>query len=384
MSSGLNRNLKKYIKLYKTKKGDRWAICLPDGRCGQIRERGFISYSDALTHANSVFLRLLSRTNTSPHKELSKITFLEYSKLWIDFKERNGLVAITIRRYKDQLEQFIIPFFGSFKLMELEKYHLRNYIQDLQKENVSTYNVNSTVTLFKMVIRQAIEDDYMSLTNLLTVKTPKHKPKDPRFWDQTETQIFLNASVNSKHHKFWKFVLFSGLRAGEVAALQWDCVHFDRKSGDHVGFIEVKRTCAQKTRVISETTKNGDRRLVPIFPQIFDMLKELKENSNGPFVFGGHEPRETSHFNRLLQQDLKSFSTPIKRINFHGLRHTFCSYIDSTGMNRRIVSEIMGHRDLATTNRYSHVSNQTLGSEVSKWCEKQSQQRLSNISLVAL
>ena len=58
--------------------------------------------------------------------------------------------------------------------------------------------------------------------------------------------------------------------------------------------------------------------------------------------------------------------------------------IDSTGMSRRVVSQIMGHKDASTTDRYSHVSDQTLGSEVMKWTENQSKQDSSKISLVAL
>ena len=125
---------------------------------------------------------------------------------------------------------------------------------------------------------------------------------------------------------------------------------------------------------------NGDRRMIPIFPQIKDLLIEMKSQAAGDFIFGDSEPIETSHLNRLLQSELKRIPE-LKKINFHGLRHTFCSFVDSTGMNRRIVSEIMGHRDLSTTNRYSHVSNQTLGSEVSKWFENQNQQNSNKVLL---
>lgn len=89
---------------------------------------------------------------------------------------------------------------------------------------------------------------------------------------------------------------------------------------------------------------------------------------------------DPGHFSRLLKQELKRIPE-LKPIHFHGLRHTFCSFLDSTGMNRRIVSEIMGHRDLSTTDRYSHVSNQTLGYETTRWSQELSQQNSNNISL---
>ncbi len=253
----------------------------------------------------------------------------------------------------------------------------------MQKSKVSTYNINSAVTIFKMIVKQAVEDDYMSLNDILTVKTPRHKAKEPRFWDHKEMIFFLNATSQSPHHNLWKLVLYTGLRAGEVTGLKWDCVHLDLEVGGHRGFIEVKRTCAQKTRVISDRTKNGDRRMISIFPQIREMMIKMQRTATGEFVFGGDAPIESSHWNRTLQAELRRIPQ-IKKINFHGLRHTFCSYIDSTGMNRRIVAEIMGHRDLSTTDRYSHVSNQTLGSEVSRWAEKQIQQNSNNILSEAL
>ena len=129
------------------------------------------------------------------------------------------------------LNQFINPRLGCFKLSELQKFHLRNFINDMQDSEVSSFNINSSVTITKMILRQAVEDDYMQMTNILTVKTPRHRAKDPEFWDYDEIKYFLNANVGSEYHNLWKFVLHTGMRASEVGGLKWDCVHFDMKSG---------------------------------------------------------------------------------------------------------------------------------------------------------
>jgi integrase len=382
MSIRIDKEVKKFVHLYQTSKGTRYKVNVPDGSGGQIRSQGFLDHKSAMDYAKDEFLKVLLNKDKSVQSSI-KIIFAEYVKLWLEAGERNGLAESTIRRYRDIINQFILPFMGSFKLDDLQKHHLRNFIQEMQLKGVSTYNVNSSVAIFKMIVKQAVEEDFMPMTNILTVRTPKHRAKDPRFWDFDEMKFFLNATASSKNHDIWKFVLYTGLRAGEVAALKWDCVHFTMKSSEHTGFLEIRRTCAQKSKKISERTKNGDRRTIPILPEIKDLLLRLKANATGEFVFGNQEPLETSHLNRLLQSELKKIPN-LKKINFHGLRHTFCSYVDSTGMNRRIVSEIMGHRDLNTTNRYSHVSNQTLALEVTKWIEKQNQQQSNKVALVAL
>ena len=112
-----------------------------------------------------------------------------------------------------------------------------------------------------------------------------------------------------------------------------------------------------------------------------EVLLQLKENSDGEFVFGGKENLDSSHFSRQLKAELANLPT-LPFISFHKLRHSFCSYLDFTGVNRRIVSQIMGHRDMNTTNRYSHVNDQMLGNEMSRWLENQNQQKTNNLQSV--
>ncbi len=123
--------------------------------------------------------------------------------------------------------------------------------------------------------------------------------------------------------------------------------------------------------------------MIPISSELRALIIAMKSKASGEFVFGGDQPLEPAHFGRSLLQDLNKVPT-LKKINFHGLRHTFCTHLDSTGLPRRIVAEIMGHRDLSTTDRYSHVSNPIMGMEFGQWLENQSKQHLSNILEVVI
>gem|GEM_PF-6811595 len=243
--------------------------------------------------------------------------------------------------------------------------------------------VNFSVRLFKAVMKQAQIDDLAPSSGINLMPSPKHKNKKPKFWDSKQINYFLNATADYEMHDLWKLTLFTGLRAGEISGLKWDAVHLDSKVG--LGAIEVVRSFNQKTRSMQETTKNGDRRIVPILPEAKEVLERRYSNRNGDFVFGGNEPLDSSHFNRQLRTALNRLpreQVPI--IPFHSLRHSFCSYLDSTGMNRRVVSEIMGHRDLNTTNRYSHINNQMMGNEFHRWLQSQNQQKTNKLEIVNL
>jgi integrase len=266
-------------------------------------------------------------------------------------------------------------------MKDLEKNHLRNFIKYLQENKLSSSMIYRAVATFKSVIRKAEIDDVIPYKGITTIETPKKNKSKAKFWDQSQVHYFLNATTDNKLHDLWKFALFTGLRAGELAGLKFDCIHFDKFIGPYQGAIEVKRIYNQKTRRIEETTKNGDSRIVPILPQAKDVL--MRQKRAGEFVFGGNDNLESSHFNRQLQSALKHLPQ-LPRIPFHGLRHSFCSYLDSSGMNRRMVSEIMGHRDLNTTNLYSHVNNQMLGLEMERWLQNQNQQKTNNLQAISL
>lgn len=175
--------------------------------------------------------------------------------------------------------------------------------------------------------------------------------------------------------------VMSGMRPCELSALKWDCVLMNLHHGGHDGYFSVRRSRAQKSKVIREFTKNKDRRMVPIATELHDTINYFKSlNGDKEFVIGGDFPCETSHWSRDLQIELKKYDT-LPQVTFYQLRHSFCSYLEATGMPRRLVAAIMGHRDLSTTDRYSHVNDQTLGAGYSEWSEKQNQQNSNKVGL---
>lgn len=379
----IEKEVQKFIKSYENAKGIFFKVVIPDGYAGQIRKQGFLTLKDATDFAVKKYVYVLS-SNKGLVTQYSSLLFEDYSTEWFEYKKRNGIEPSSAERYETIIRKYLIPFFGSTRMRDLEKQHLRNYIKDLQATNAKSSVISYSTQVFKSIMKQAEIDDVVAPNGIRSVPTPRHKNKDPKFWDEKEITYFLNAAKDHKHYNIWKFALFTGLRAGELAALKWDAVHLTGKfRNGYEGYIEVRRTYDQKTLQIKETTKNGDKRIVPLLPAAKEVLELLKVRSIGDFVFGkGTLPMDSSHFNRQLKTVLKRMPQ-IPMVCFHGLRHSFCSYLDSTGMSRRIVSEIIGHRDLNTTNRYSHVNNQMIGTETSLWLEKQSKQNSNKMDLVS-
>ena len=150
--------------------------------------------------------------------------------------------------------------------------------------------------------------------------------------------------------------LCTGMRIGEVCALQWEDVDFTQR------IITVRHTvgriynCELKTteRIhTSPKTKNSCRE-IPISKQLFQSLKTVRKQSQSPYVVGtstqSKEPRSyRDYFSRLLKR------LNIPHLVFHGLRHTFATRCIESQCDYKTVSVILGHSNVATTlNLYVH------------------------------
>jgi site-specific recombinase XerD len=147
--------------------------------------------------------------------------------------------------------------------------------------------------------------------------------------------------------------LKTGLRRGELFALEWGDVDFDS------GLIRVR------------DSKNGQARHIPMGAKVRHALRTQKQRGRrlidgkmSPFVFpasnGG--PRKT--IRNGLEESLKRAGVN-RHIRPHDLRHTFASHLVMKGVDLRTVAELMGHRDIRVTMRYAHLAPDHLRAAVS-------------------
>lgn len=150
--------------------------------------------------------------------------------------------------------------------------------------------------------------------------------------------------------------LCTGMRIGEVCALQWQDVDFCQRT------ITVRRTvgrvynCELKAteKIHSSPKTRNSCREIPISKQLLQCLKTVKKASASPYVVGtserSKEPRSyRDYFSRLLKR------LGIPQIVFHGLRHTFATRCVECQCDYKTISAILGHSNVATTlNLYVH------------------------------
>lgn len=166
-----------------------------------------------------------------------------------------------------------------------------------------------------------------------------------RFLSREELHTLLATCKNSKNPLLYGLVLIAstmGLRFGEAANLQWK--HVDLENG----FITL------------ETSKNGDRRVIPLPDQVASYLNSSdRPRSADDFLFPSKDPNSRhppSMIRKAFQKALKE--SGIDNFKFHDLRHTCASHLAMNGATQGELMEILGHRSPTMTRRYAHFSKE--------------------------
>jgi integrase len=182
---------------------------------------------------------------------------------------------------------------------------------------------------------------------------PQHKesPGRLRYLSAEEEQRLMAAAALQQ----WpllplviRMAIVTGLRKGALNGLTWDDVDLD------AAVVGVDRT------------KNGDAHLSPLTPDLVAALRAVKPAKALPthLIFGGKNPNVPHNYTHAFAQAVKAAG--IEGITFHGLRHTSCSRLAQAGRSLLEIADHAGHRNLATTRRYSHLSTKGRAAMVSE------------------
>lgn len=154
--------------------------------------------------------------------------------------------------------------------------------------------------------------------------------------------------------------LYTGIRVGEICALQWEDISFEEKSvfiHRTMQRIQILGSTGQKTKVITTTPKSGcSIRTIPLQENLVQVISYCNFPKHGYFLTGSDKKYIEPHtMQNYFKRILKACS--IKDANYHSLRHTFATRCVESGFDIKSLSEVLGHSDVnITLNRYVHPS----------------------------
>ncbi len=264
----------------------------------------------------------------------------------------------TWRVYEQIVRIHLVPWFGSTPLgsigpAEVQRYKAAKLEDTTRGRRIKPKTVANHLITLSSIFATAMQWELAARNPVRSVKLPKPgvESEVERAWTVEQARRFLGVVQRQEPQwlpLFW-FAMRTGLRLGELAALTWDDVDFER------GLVFVR---ASLTRGHLRYPKNGRKREEPLPTELVSMMRQHMAAASGSRVFAARDGRELTRdrIKSVFYRCIRDAQVP--RIRFHDLRHTFGKHLASySGASQRVMQELMGHADPRSTKRYTGVDS---------------------------
>ena len=282
-------------------------------------------------------------------------------KIFSDFVE-NSYKPYAIEHKKGYEVEFsilkvLIEKFGKKKLIEISPEEIENFKRQRASE-ITTHKairakstVNRDIAVLSAVFNLAKDFGEIKENPVSNVKYYTNlNSRDRILSDDEETILFEHIRNDVKFSRQIEILLYTGMRRGEIFQLEWRDI--DLKDG----FINLRK----------ETTKTRKPRTIPMLSNvqaIFESLYlETGEVRGIDEIFSGIKSRATKcseKFRKVCGE------LGLQDLTIHSLRHTFSTRADRFGVGAFAQKDLLGHAKLSMTDRYTHLSNETLKDNMS-------------------
>lgn len=260
---------------------------------------------------------------------------------WNLYCSTSNIKQSSLKSQTYKFNNHLVPYWKEkdiHNMNNLEIVHFRKYLID---KKLSLKTVSVCLSLLRTILRTSKRYG-VNDTTIPYFDMPKFDNKRTRYLSEVEASQLLSALYlkNEKWHDITLFALNTGLRAGEIFALQQENINFAQHSLNIVD------------------TKNSQNRVIPINDTALGIVHKYA-SKNYTFLFSDIKTRDVSPVFRQCVELVKlnhNVKDRRNRIVFHTLRHTFASWLVQRGVSLMVLSQLLGHKDLKMTMRYAHLA----------------------------
>lgn len=294
---------------------------------------------------------------------------------WISIKEKT-VRPNTVRNYRERYEKNIRPVIGYKLLFDVEPIDCQRIFTEMGEQNYK----NSTIYQTRIALYNMLE---FALDNEIIRRNPCKKslrsnvglePEKKEALTIEEQRKFLAEVVGRSYENQFRFILQTGLRAGELVGLTWSAIDFEKKT------IKVFRTVEYRAKSgtwqIGPPKSKSGLREIPLTEEAIRLLRVQKEKNSKlkvialewkdtVFLCKKGTPVKNSTYDSALFKICNAAG--IRVISMHILRHTFATRCIEAGMRPKTLQMILGHSSLQITmDLYVHVTGEEKQNEIQK------------------
>ena len=337
------------------RKDGRWECRISLGTEGGKRK--YKSYYGA-TEQEAEYKMMIDQSATQQTLAVTEMTVKQLAAEWL-YVTRNRIKESTAANYRMKLDKHILPAFGEKNIAMLAAKDIYAFIENKLKSGLSSRYVTDIIVLLKSIYRYACRE-YAVLSVLDGIVLPKKKRTEVKVLTKQQQSIlsnYLNCNRSTTALGV-ALSLYTGVRIGELCALQWQDIDLLNRTLTVRKTIQRIQTFGGKNKtelIITEPKSANSLRTIPIPDCIIPMLKQFADKSSAYVLSGTCKPVEPRTMQNRFKRILDNADLP--SINYHSLRHAFATGALELGFDIKTLSEILGHSSVEVTlNRYIHSS----------------------------
>jgi integrase len=313
-----------------------------------IEEKVGRQYMDDMTEARAARIRAERIENRRPSRkevrEVKKQTPVTINALWDGYRDATPTHK-SRRKERSSWDKHIRPGVGKKEPKELSPLDIDRLRIALQKQGKYT----TAVKVLEQIRRALNFGVKRNLIPALPFKITLPRMPAERTEDLNAEQLgrliaALDSDPDQAAANLMRLALYTGMRKGEILALQWDALDFER------GFIAIRNP------------KGGKDMTIPMNAAARAVLQKHPRAPGSPFLFPGkYEGTHAYELKHQIDRIRKAAQLPEGFRPMHGLRHVYASMLASSGkVDLFTLQKLLTHKSPMMTQRYAHLRDDAL------------------------
>ena len=331
----------------------------------------------------------------------SNMSLSEWFDEWFKaYKEPKLKGGQSNKIYLRKIQNTYLRILGNKKVEDISSINVQTATNQLVEEDYGYRSIREALSVLKDCFEGAIMNR-MILVNPckdIFIQQTDIAPKEKRVLEKWEQDLFLQLAKNDIYYDLYRFMLLTGIRIGELSALTWEDVDFQRKEIAISKSMKIYYVNKKKYQVIKSPKTLTGFRSIPFFHGVEEALHSwakiqlnLKQAAGnawqtnpefGNLVFTTTKGSPITRYNithdiKRIQRDMamveaqsalneKRVPREIKSIHPHVFRHTFATNCFRKKLDPFFVQRIMGHASYDTTLYYTHLVDEIVEKEIKK------------------
>lgn len=266
--------------------------------------------------------------------------FGDFMRNWFETYKKRRIKGSTYVAY-GYAAKHLLPL-CECEISDITVFDVQNIVNSMYDAGLSLSTLKHTVTLARQVFEKAVQLGVVTSNPCLYLELPRYANSvGVSAMSEFETfQIFGRADLNCYYSNVFRFLLYSGLRAGELIALTHDDIN---REGE---YISINKSCYNG--VVTTTKTVTSIRIIPLTNKLVKILNANKTRAGIVFrnTKGGY-----INYRSLLKawHRLQERAGLKESYGLHALRHTYATQLLRSGVDVKCISSLLGHAGVGIT-----------------------------------